>query len=134
MDQLEFSGAVACETFQPHFLKPNFCTECNKEISKHRREAVSPEQAVKAISYTQKGEKHPSLITAAAHPDLPDTAALYLGGFRGILNEDFMSEVKYVVNTAKGFFPPGFCSRFVTRQNISSVVLLCVPFGSSLTH
>ena len=45
-DQLCFTGESSCSLFRPHFLKPNMCTSCMKEISKHTKEAVPSEECV----------------------------------------------------------------------------------------
>ena len=45
-DQLCFTGESSCNLFRPHFLKPNMCTSCMKEISKHTKEAVPSEEFV----------------------------------------------------------------------------------------
>lgn len=99
--QIHFSGQTDCPSFQPHFLKPNFCTSCSKLIDKHTEEAVHSDSAIiKALEFSQKGEKTPSLIL-----ERTDTVgALYLGGFKAIMNDEFLVEqnIGAVVNTAKG--------------------------------
>jgi hypothetical protein len=55
---------------------------------------------IKALEFSQKGEKTPSLIL-----ERTDTVgALYLGGFKAIMNDEFLVEqnIGAVVNTAKG--------------------------------
>lgn len=55
------------------------------------------------MAYSQSAEKVPSTILSPA--DSSDgNGGLFLGGFRGVMNEQFLSEsnVKYIVNTAKG--------------------------------
>ena len=45
-DQICFTGDSSCPNFTGHFLKPNMCTNCMKEISKHAREAIKNEECV----------------------------------------------------------------------------------------
>lgn len=110
MDQVCFTGESSCSSFRGHMLKLNFCTNCNKDIVKHKKDVVAKEDLLKALEYSQKGMMIPSLIL----PKDDVHGALYLGGFKTVTNEKFIKEadVKGVVNTAgKGlfkFFGPKF--------------------------
>ncbi|XP_062500636.1 uncharacterized protein LOC134177877 [Corticium candelabrum] len=99
--QVHFSGQVDCPSFQPHFLKPNFCTSCSKLLDKHAAHAVSTDDIIlKALEFSQKGEKIPSLVLDSTDT----TGALYLGGYKSVMNDAFLVEHKIgaIVNTAKG--------------------------------
>ena len=121
VDQIHFDGTSDCERFAPHRLKPNICTECYKLIEKHKAEAVlcldDPDSVIRAaIEFGQKGEKQASEILPPADVAGSDSTqgegGLYLGGFKSVLNRDFVSEkkVKFIVNTAKGLemFGPAY--------------------------
>jgi len=94
-EQMAFEGIVRCPAFRPHPLKKNMCTECFSKIEKHARTAITCDADVKhALEYGAQGEKTPSMLGPR----------LYLGGFRGIVNEEWMlaAGITHVVNTAKG--------------------------------
>jgi len=99
--QLTFSGEATCDAFNPHHLKPNKCVECFSDITKHKSNAVLDDEHIRrAMESTQSGEKLPSCIIDGAL----NLGALYLGGFKAILNKKFMKEanITHVVNTARG--------------------------------
>lgn len=81
---------------------PNAVADCAKDILKHKGEAVTDDaHIVAAVEYSQKGERVPSLVLEAEQ--VPGAGALYLGGFRGILNWEFVSaSVCSILSVAKG--------------------------------
>ena len=50
-DQICFSGESNCQLFRAHFLKPDMCTSCMKEIGKHTRDAVESEGIVLRVGW-----------------------------------------------------------------------------------
>ena len=69
---------------------------------------------LQALEYSQKGEKVPSCIL---HRDgSRGTGALYHGGFKAVMNADFLKKerVTHIVNTAKGLeiFGPNYLVSF----------------------
>ena len=98
-DQLYFSGETDC-CFTANFIKPNMCRDCMKNISKHKKNSISNDTILKALEYSQKGEKIPSPIT-----DITNFSScggkLFLGGFKAVLNTEFVvkENLKGVVNT-----------------------------------
>ena len=97
IDQMCFTGETDCK-FSPNMIKPNMCRNCMKNISKHRKENVTHEDILKALEYSQKGEKTPSRILEATDA----RGALFLGGFKAVVNVEFVSKenLRGVVNTA----------------------------------
>ena len=144
LKQVHFSGEAKCDGFSPHKLRPNFCVECNKLFDKHTPELIPDEECLlevskkntlnliqlllvslsfllKALSYSQKAEKVPSTI----EPPSSDgkTGGLFLGGFRGVMNEQFLkdSNIKFIVNTAKGleiFGPKYMVSGYYRKSHL----------------
>lgn len=45
-DQVCFSGDSSCSQFKGHFLKPDICTSCMKELAKHARESIPDEESI----------------------------------------------------------------------------------------
>ena len=45
-DQICFTGESDCPTFNGHFLKPDICTNCMKDLAKHTRGSVKSEESV----------------------------------------------------------------------------------------
>lgn len=97
IDQMCFTEETDCK-FAANMIKPNMCRNCMKNISKHHKQSVTNEDVLKALEYSQKGEKTPTLVLEPT-----DTrGALFLGGFKAVTNEDFVAKdnLKGVVNTA----------------------------------
>lgn len=44
--QVHFSGEAKCDEFKPHWLRPNFCVECNKVFNKHSRESIPNDECL----------------------------------------------------------------------------------------
>jgi len=99
INQICFTNEANCNKFKGHMLKPNMCTNCLKDVSKHNAETVSKEDLIKALETTQKGEKTPSMILSANTNE--GLGKLYLGGFKAAINNDFLKDenVKGIVNT-----------------------------------
>ena len=125
LNQVHFTGEAQCKGFRPNPLRPNFCTECNKLFDKHRADLIPDDecllqvrcyikilstnvilQFMQALAYSQKAEIIPSTILPLNDKE---------GGFRGVMNAEFLKDlkVKYVVNTAKGLeiFGPKYLVR-----------------------
>ena len=47
MDQVCFTGESLCQSFAGHTLKANMCTGCMKDVAKHKKEVVTPEELIK---------------------------------------------------------------------------------------
>merc|ERR1711871_1787379 len=91
-------GTVDCAQFVPNRFKPNFCAVCTQHLSAHCRSAVTSQEHVRAaLEHTAKGERTPSEV-------LPPANALYLGGFKGVTNAQWLQQkgITHVANTAKG--------------------------------
>ena len=130
VEQMAFEGTVDCDTFAPHPLRANFCTNCFKQIARHRADAIQDEaHIVKALEYGQKGERTPSAIFApTGDADAGGGAGgLFLGGFKAVMNEKFLrsARVTAVVNCAKGLeiFGPVYL-RAVARAKASGIKFL----------
>lgn len=99
MDHVCFTGDSLCESFRGHTMKANMCTRCMKDVAKHKKENVTPEELAKALESTQKGERVPSLILERN----ADTGygKLFLGGFKATINKEFNASenIKGVINT-----------------------------------
>lgn len=93
--QICFNGETDCH-FKANFIKPNMCI-CMKDIARHKETNVNDEDVLKALEYTQKGAKAPSLILDASESN----GKLFLGGYKAALNKEFLAgeNVKAVVNT-----------------------------------
>lgn len=101
LSQIHLSGESRCFKFQPHPLKPNICTACNKLINKHSADSIANDECVlKALEYSQEKEKVPTCVIEAA----AGKGALYHGGFKAVMNVKFLQKesIKHVVNTARG--------------------------------
>jgi len=118
IDQICFTNESPCIHFMGHFLKPDICTQCMKELAKHSREAVKNEECVlKALEYTQKGEMVPTMILSRTEFE----GAVYLGGFKAAVNTAFLKEenVTHIVNAAGKKLGMMFGPKF--RENVKKV-------------
>ncbi|XP_011403209.2 PREDICTED: dual specificity protein phosphatase 1B-like isoform X2 [Amphimedon queenslandica] len=100
LKQVHFTGEADCQEFHPHPLRPSLCTDCNKLFSKHEPGAIPNDEALlQALAHSTKAEKTPDRILTTS-----SGGGLYLGGFRGVINTQFLREanVTHIVNTAKG--------------------------------
>lgn len=44
LSQVHFSGEADCNEFKPHWLRPNFCVDCNKLFDKHKPELIPSDE------------------------------------------------------------------------------------------
>lgn len=94
--QVVLEGTSKCVLFEPHWLKPDICLHCKKNLLKHTREAVSKEEYIQAaVEYI---DKKPSLILTVGD------CSLFHGGYTSITNKKNITDNKvgFVVNTARG--------------------------------
>lgn len=125
LNQVHFSGEAQCEGFRPNPLRPNFCTECNKLFDKHRADLIPDDECLlQALAYSQKAEIIPSTIL----PLNDKEGGLFLGGFRSVMNAEFLKDlkVKYIVNTAKGLeiFGPKYLESVKKAKDELKVTIL----------
>ncbi len=50
LKQVHFSGEAKCDGFKPHWLRPNFCVECNKLFDKHSPELIPNNDCVLQVT------------------------------------------------------------------------------------
>lgn len=79
---------------------------------------------MQALEYSQKHERIPSCILAVGEGSAAGTGGLYHGGFKAIMNAEFLRKerVTHIVNTAKGLeiFGPKYLVGFSLFCNMHS--------------
>ena len=140
-EQCTFSSISKCKTFQPHFLRADFCTSCYKKIFDHSSSAVKDDKMVRlGIEFTQKGQNAASQIIKYNDNQLdnnnnnnnqqqqrPIIGGLFLSGFKAVLSKKIIekNEIGLIVNTAKalGMFWPAYKRRrdVLEKNNIKII-------------
>lgn len=103
-----------------------FCITYNGKLSlgmrllAHQGNTIS----MQALEYSQKHERIPSCILAVGEGSAAGTGGLYHGGFKAIMNAEFLRKerVTHIVNTAKGLeiFGPKYLVGFSLFCNVHS--------------
>ena len=80
--------------------------------------------SMQALEYSQKHDRIPSCILAVGEGSAAGTGGLYHGGFKAIMNAEFLRKerVTHIVNTAKGLeiFGPKYLVGFSLFCNVHS--------------
>lgn len=135
-NQICFTDEANCLSFVGHMLKANMCTSCMKDIAKHNAETVKEEDLIKALEYTQRGEKTPTLILKQEG----SYGQLFLGGFKAALNSEFLQKenVHAVVNTAGSglfrLFGKKLEKTYLEATSLGNLVSLFLEWEDSISY
>lgn len=136
LSQIHLSAETSCQQFTPHILKANFCTACSKLINKHTPSAIPNDQCLlKALEFSQKGEKTPSCILPPSDGD--GVGGLFHGGYKGVMNAEFLRKegVTHILNTAKGLdiFGPNYLKAVATAETELGISFLKMDWEDTIT-
>lgn len=134
LDQMCFEGTSPCDKFLPAKIDARRCRDCTETILKHKKSAVSPEDALRAIELIQTAQ--PSLILPAipAGEASGPLGPLLQGGVKAVSVAALRPHgIRAVVTAAlklEDFFP--VFGRCVTEAAADGVTFLQLPWVDSI--